>query len=105
MTTIAELLSEARVSSSTGPAHNATRLPSQLVWGEGSDRINVLEEIDREHLHDVVAAAKAYAAVRFDAGLGWIDGPLEYGGRRLSVEHAIRSTSSSRTTSCPTWRR
>ncbi len=60
-----------------------------FVWGEGSDRINVLEEIEREHLGDVVAAAKLYSAARFDAGLGWIEGPITYGGRGLSLEHAV----------------
>ena len=63
--------------------------PADFVWGEGSDRINVLEEIEREHLYEVIAAAKDYAAARFDAGLGWIDGPEAYGGRGLTVEHAI----------------
>jgi alkylation response protein AidB-like acyl-CoA dehydrogenase len=49
----------------------------------------VLEEIERDHLDEVVTAAKAYAAARYDSGFGWIDGPVEYGGRGLSVEHAI----------------
>jgi acyl-CoA dehydrogenase len=61
----------------------------EFLWGEGSDRINVLEEIERARLATVVAEAKAYAAARFDAGFGWIDGPTEYGGRGLSVDHAI----------------
>ena len=68
------------------------RLPSgdaPFVWGAGTDRMNVLEEIEREHLDEVVAAAKAYAAARFDAGFGWIEGPVEYGGRGLTMEHAL----------------
>ena len=69
--------------------HDDAAGSADFVWGEGSDRINVLEEIEREHLHEVIAAAKAYAAERFDAGLGWIDGPEAYGGRGLTVEHAI----------------
>jgi alkylation response protein AidB-like acyl-CoA dehydrogenase len=34
-----------------------------------------------------LAAAKAWQRERFDAGLGWIMGPREYGGRELSTEH------------------
>jgi alkylation response protein AidB-like acyl-CoA dehydrogenase len=88
MTSIDALLAEGRAFlDATVPRR--TERDEGFVWGAGSDRINVLEEIEREHLHEVVAAAKVYAAARFDAGLGWIDGPVEYGGRALSVEHAI----------------
>jgi alkylation response protein AidB-like acyl-CoA dehydrogenase len=88
LTTIDELVEEGRAFlDATVPLRNAR--DEDFVWGEGSDRINVLEEIERAHLDDVVAAAKAYAAARFDAGLGWIDGPIEYGGRGLGVDHAL----------------
>jgi acyl-CoA dehydrogenase len=91
-TTIDELLADGRAFlDATVPLRRVDQAAraAEFVWGDGSDRINVLEEIEREHLHEVVAAAKEYAAKRFDAGLGWIDGPLAYGGRGLSVEHAI----------------
>ena len=58
------------------------------MWGEGSDRVNILEEIDASELTPTLAAAKRYAAARFDAGFGWIDGPVEYGGRGFTLEHA-----------------
>ncbi len=60
----------------------------KFVWGEGSDRVNILEETEASDLSTTVADAKRYAALRFDAGFGWIDGPIEYGGRGLSLEHA-----------------
>jgi acyl-CoA dehydrogenase len=60
----------------------------KFVWGEGSDRVNILEEVDPAEASTQLADAKRYAALRFDAGLGWIDGPIEYGGRGLSLEHA-----------------
>jgi alkylation response protein AidB-like acyl-CoA dehydrogenase len=86
--TIDELLAEGKAFlDATVPPRSANS--AEFVWGEGSDRINVLEEIEREHLHEVVAAAKDYAAKRFDAGFGWLDGPVAYGGRGLTVEHAI----------------
>jgi acyl-CoA dehydrogenase len=85
---IDELLAEGkRFLDATVPLRNTSN--EKFVWGEGSDRITVLEEIEREHLGDVVAAAKRYAAARFDAGLGWIDGSVDHGGRGLTVEHAI----------------
>jgi alkylation response protein AidB-like acyl-CoA dehydrogenase len=34
-----------------------------------------------------LAAAKAWQRLRFEAGLGWITGPSEFGGRELSSEH------------------
>ncbi len=39
-----------------------------------------------------LAAAKAWRAKRFDAGLGWITGPKEYGGRELpgAYDRALR---------------
>ncbi len=89
-TGIDELLAEGKAFlDATVPRRSAEQSGADFVWGTGSDRINVLEEIEREHLHEVVAAAQAYAAARFDAGLGWIDGPVAYGGRGLTVEHAI----------------
>ncbi len=87
VTSIDELLDDARVFLD---AHLAPRTESdeKFVWGEGSDRVNILEETDASELTTTLAAAKRYAAARFDAGFGWIDGPVEYGGRGLSPDHA-----------------
>ena len=87
MISIDELLVEARTFLD---AHCALRTGSDpgFVWGEGSDRVNILEEVDPADASAQLTDAKRYAALRFDAGLGWIDGPLEYGGRGLSSEHA-----------------
>ena len=88
MISIDELLAEAKVFlDATVPALSAD--DEEFVWGKGSDAVNVLDEVDREHLDEVVAAAKAYASARYDAGFGWLDGPVEYGGRGLTTEHAI----------------
>ena len=87
MTSIDELLDDARTFLD---AHLEPRTESdeKFVWGEGSDRVNILEETDAAELTTTLAAAKQYAAARFDAGFGWIDGPVEYGGRGLSADHA-----------------
>jgi alkylation response protein AidB-like acyl-CoA dehydrogenase len=87
VTSIDELLVEARAFLD---AHLEPRTASdaKFVWGEGSDRVNILEETEASEIETTLAVAKRYAAARFDAGLGWIDGPVEYGGRNLSLDHA-----------------
>src|SRR6478609_9920895 len=55
----------------------------KFVWGEGSDKVSTVEEKDRaEELLDVKAACD-FRRKRFDAGLGWITGPTQFGGREL----------------------
>lgn len=64
---------------------NAERKPEEtaFVWGEGDDQVALFEEVDEEVEQAQIAAAKAWRAKRFDAGLGWITGPAEFGGRGL----------------------
>ena len=57
-----------------------------FVWGEGSDRVGVLEEKSAEQEARELEAAKAWKAKEFDAGFGWITGPEEYGGAGLDKE-------------------
>jgi acyl-CoA dehydrogenase len=52
-------------------------------WGEGEDVVTLFEEVDPEQERRELAEAKAWRAKRYDAGLGWISGPAEYGGREL----------------------
>ena len=54
-----------------------------FVWGQGSDEVAVFEETDRDVELTELALAQAWRAKRYDAGLGWISGPCEYGGREL----------------------
>jgi alkylation response protein AidB-like acyl-CoA dehydrogenase len=58
-----------------------------FVWGEGDDDIGLFEEIDRDRERRALAEAQAWRAKRYDAGLGWITGPKEYGGRELTSAH------------------
>lgn len=60
---------------------------SGFVWGEGSDEVSVFEEIDPEAEVAALAAAKAWRARRDDAGLAWISGPTELGGRGLPTSY------------------
>ena len=87
MTSIDEFLAEAReFLDATCPLRSES--DDRFVWGEGSDRVNILEEVDPAEASAQLAEAKRYAAARFDAGFGWIDGPVEYGGRGATPEHA-----------------
>jgi acyl-CoA dehydrogenase len=54
-----------------------------FVWGEGDDDVAMFEEVDREKEQRDLADAKAWRAKRYDAGLGYITGAKEYGGREL----------------------
>ncbi|MGD9705522.1 MAG: acyl-CoA dehydrogenase family protein [Acidimicrobiia bacterium] len=64
---------------------NATRKETErkFVWGEGSDKVAMFEEKERDKELDELATACAWRAKKFDAGFGWITGPLAYGGREL----------------------
>ncbi|MCU0260770.1 MAG: acyl-CoA dehydrogenase family protein [Ilumatobacteraceae bacterium] len=68
---------------------NATRKEAEkkFVWGEGSDKVAMFEERDRDTETEMLAKACEWRAKRFDAGLGWITGPLEFGGRMLTSAH------------------
>lgn len=70
---------------------NATKREAQedrkFVWGEGSDSVAMFEEVDPEEERRQLAMAKDWRAKRFDAGLGYITGPEEFGGRELSQAH------------------
>jgi len=69
---------------------NATRKEdktTEFVWGEGNDDVGLFEETDAEREALELKEAQAWRAKRYDAGLGWITGPKEFGGRELSQAH------------------
>ncbi len=64
--------------------------PAQAVaWGEGADQIAYFStdppDVDRANADQ----ARQWQRRRFDAGLGWITGPVEFGGRGLSTAHDL----------------
>jgi acyl-CoA dehydrogenase len=65
-------------------------------WGEGDDDMALFEEVDRQRELRELDEAKAFRAKRYDAGLGWITGPKQYGGRELpqAYERAYASLES-----------
>ncbi len=58
-----------------------------FVWGEGTDDVSLFEEVDRATELEELERAQAWRAKRYDAGLGWITGPPDFGGRGLSKAH------------------
>ena len=90
-------LSDFRAEAAAFLEANAEKKPEQaFVWGEGDDDVSIIEERDPEEDAAELARSKAWAAKRFDAGFGWIDGPEEHGGRGLTPAHrqAYRSLES-----------
>jgi len=67
---------------------NAERRPEEtFVWGQGSENVSLFPERTPEQQAADLAASRAWAQKVFDAGFGWITGPVEYGGRGLSADH------------------
>jgi alkylation response protein AidB-like acyl-CoA dehydrogenase len=71
---------------------NATRRPDPakvVQWGVGEDTIAYFStdppDVDRANADK----ARRWQGRRFDAGLGWITGPVEFGGRGLSTAHDL----------------
>ena len=78
---------------------NATRkaeVEDEFRWGEGDDFVGIVEEGDPETERASLEAAREWAARRYDAGFGWIEGPPELGGAGLDAEftRAYRSLES-----------
>jgi len=73
-------------------ANAERRVEEAFQWGQGSDRVGILEEKSPAEEAEEAATAKSWKALEFDAGFGWITGPEEYGGRALpmSYERAYR---------------
>src|SRR5688572_11940728 len=68
-------------------ANAKPRGEEKFVWGEGSDRVALFDEKSRDAELEQLEQAKAWRATRYDAGLGWISGPPELGGRGLPASY------------------
>ncbi len=55
----------------------------KFVWGEGSDKVAMFEERSRSDERNDLHQACEWRAKKFDAGYGWITGPVAYGGGGL----------------------
>jgi alkylation response protein AidB-like acyl-CoA dehydrogenase len=67
------------------PREQLTR--PKFAWGEGSDDVSLFEEAPADVSEREVAAARSWRGALAAAGLAWITGPVEHGGRGLSTAH------------------
>jgi acyl-CoA dehydrogenase len=70
---------------------------SIVEWGVGAERLALFEESTEAEEREQVASARAWQRTRWDAGFGWLAGPVEQGGRGLdpSYERLYRTLESS----------
>ena len=68
-------------------ANASRRTAETFVWGRGSDDVSLFPERTPDEDRANLAKARAWAQSVYDAGFGWITGPVEYGGRGLTKEH------------------
>jgi alkylation response protein AidB-like acyl-CoA dehydrogenase len=70
---------------------NAEPRPTERIrLGESSDDVALFPERTPEQEAHEIGEAKRWAALAFDAGFGWITGPVEYGGRALPAAYQRR---------------
>jgi len=67
--------------------HTVAKPTDEFTWGRGDDDTSVFLEVDADTERGQLVYAKWFRAQRFDAGLGWIMGPPQFGGRGLSRRH------------------
>jgi alkylation response protein AidB-like acyl-CoA dehydrogenase len=83
VTTLDEIEAETR-------AYAEARLPRRTRAGQLHERsddvmgVGLVSDVTEE---DEVAAARAWQNDLYDAGLAWVEGPAELGGRGLTMEH------------------
>ncbi|MCU1427064.1 MAG: acyl-CoA dehydrogenase [Actinomycetia bacterium] len=68
-------------------ANAARKGEERRDWGQGSDRVGLLDEKTAEEERREIEAGRAWRATVFDAGFGWITGPTEFGGGGLTAAH------------------
>jgi len=86
MVTVEEFIKEARAFLDGNAALKLEAAAFQ--WGVGPDDLPGSSQFSRAPDSPETLQAKSWAARRFDAGFGWIDGPAELGGRGLTCDHA-----------------
>jgi alkylation response protein AidB-like acyl-CoA dehydrogenase len=63
-------------------ANAQPRSESSRTWGHDSDRVALIPDSDRDD-RSVIEQEQGWRRTVFDAGFGWISGPVELGGRGL----------------------
>jgi alkylation response protein AidB-like acyl-CoA dehydrogenase len=57
------------------------------AWGQGSDRVGAYQVKSADDEAREVDTARGWRQAKFDAGFGWISGPVEHGGRGLPLTY------------------
>jgi alkylation response protein AidB-like acyl-CoA dehydrogenase len=57
-----------------------------FTWGEGADEVRLMGGKEDGSEDERLAAARVWRATVFDAGFGWLGGPVQYGGAGRSPE-------------------
>ena len=85
--TVQEFAEEVEQYLSANYSRKKKEAKQQFVWGEGSDEVKVFQEPDPDEDADAMPAIRAWRKGLWDAGLGWITGPTELGGRGLGTAY------------------
>jgi alkylation response protein AidB-like acyl-CoA dehydrogenase len=65
----------------------APRTARHATWGVGDEGLTLFHETSDEQERAEADAARRWQTVRWQAGFGWITGPVEFGGRGLSADY------------------
>jgi alkylation response protein AidB-like acyl-CoA dehydrogenase len=63
------------------------RAADELLWGVGDERLTLFHETTAEEERAEASAALQWQKARWQAGFGWITGPVEFGGRGLTADY------------------
>jgi alkylation response protein AidB-like acyl-CoA dehydrogenase len=63
------------------------RVQQNAAWGVGDEALTLFHETSDEQEHAEADAARRWQKLRWQAGFGWITGPVEFGGRGLSADY------------------
>jgi alkylation response protein AidB-like acyl-CoA dehydrogenase len=78
-----EFLAEAEAFLASRYPRRAQEEKTRFQWGEGSDEVRVFQEPDPIEEAEALPRIRTWRAALWDAGLAWVSGPTEYGGRGL----------------------
>jgi alkylation response protein AidB-like acyl-CoA dehydrogenase len=67
------------------PAHHPD--VDESADARAQERVALFPDLSPEEEHSELSAARAWRQLRFDAGFGWLTGPVEFGGAALSKAH------------------
>jgi len=91
-----EFLAEAEAFLASRYPRRAAEDRRPFQWGEGSDEVRVFQEPDPVEEAEALPRIREWRAALWDAGLAWISGPIEYGGRGLPRSYEAAFTRLSR---------